>query len=716
MKKLRVLILLFCICLSLPLAWFVFRSHRSLEQEEISQFRYFAQTLFDEMERELAVLVREEEKRAVDEYNYYYTSPGSTGENIRSPLSYPVEKNYIVGYFQNNPDGSFHSPLSAEEKQTEDMADFLRLRHVNELFNAKRTSIADLFEMQPVPPAVSEKMIPQSPPKSRELAAGKKVKSLSEPPEKAVQEKKGFAERFLARAESKEQKVYLGEKEKRVEKITVTQALNLARQDQNVLRDESRQMKKDAGGRKNGFDKDRSDNDVQQGGEVLMSEGNAAEETDTARAENESAWPASSLSSRSAPSAGRKYEMRASPDAKTAAHAPFPPHSPSESDLHAEIDPMQSVFIDAENIFIFRRIVLGNQIFRQGFAISAKDFLEYLKNTHFSPHPLSRFSRLELKISDRKGRSSYLSAGVSASSPLFSLSHTFPRPFSFLRTTLTCSRIPPSPGRQTLNIMMGILAGVFFLGMFAIYRSAGAVAELSERRSRFVSSVTHELKTPLTNIRMYIEMLEQGIARSPEREQEYFRILGSESARLSRLINNILEFSKLEKKQVRLHLRKGNFEDVLHDVRQVFHEKLLREGFVLKTETAQVPDFYYDGEVMIQVLINLIENSMKFGKNSPRKEISLCLCSDEKQVHISVSDTGPGIPRHALKKVFDDFYRVDSALIRNTRGTGIGLAFVKKVVQAMGGRVMAANNEVAGCSVRISLPLHIAPEGETGGG
>jgi len=116
------------------------------------------------------------------------------------------------------------------------------------------------------------------------------------------------------------------------------------------------------------------------------------------------------------------------------------------------------------------------------------------------------------------------------------------------------------------------------------------------------------------------------------------------------------------------------------------------------------PVFTYDREVMIQVLINLLENSMKFGKESIKKEIGLCLEKKEKCVKIRIFDTGPGIPSHALKKVFEDFYRVDSTLTRTTPGTGIGLAFVKKFIMAAGGRVEAGNNEGPGCAITITLP------------
>ncbi|MCP4404226.1 MAG: HAMP domain-containing histidine kinase, partial [bacterium] len=221
----------------------------------------------------------------------------------------------------------------------------------------------------------------------------------------------------------------------------------------------------------------------------------------------------------------------------------------------------------------------------------------------------------------------------------------------------------------------------------------------------FVSSVTHELKTPLTNIRMYAEMLEQGIAPTREREEGYFRVIGSESQRLSRLIENVLDFSKLEKRQRRLHVQKSDFEDVLREVRTIMQEKLRQEGFTLTVERgADIPEFHYDREVMVQILLNLIDNSIKFGKPSPIREITLRLFSGKRYITISVSDTGPGIPRSALKKIFDDFYRGEHEVSRATRGTGIGLALVKKFSAALGGAVKAENNSGPGCTITISLP------------
>jgi signal transduction histidine kinase len=203
---------------------------------------------------------------------------------------------------------------------------------------------------------------------------------------------------------------------------------------------------------------------------------------------------------------------------------------------------------------------------------------------------------------------------------------------------------------------------------------------------------------------MYVEMLEQGIAPSRDREQEYFHVLGSESARLARLVDNVLEFSRLEKKQRRFSMQEGTFDDVVSQVQTIMQQKLREEGFVFTVEKGEVRPFKYDREVMVQVLINLIDNSIKFGKEAAEKKILMSVRSESEHTTITVSDTGPGIPPQAIGKVFDDFYRVDNSLTRTARGSGIGLALVKKLITTMGGTVVAVNNDGPGCRIVISFP------------
>ncbi|MEE9496872.1 MAG: hypothetical protein V3V39_10130, partial [Desulfobacterales bacterium] len=136
MKRLQILILIFCVTLSIPLGYFVLRTYRGLEQEEAATLSYFANTLFDEMEQALETLVQQEEGRAIDEYNFYMSPSGRYKEN-RSPLSSLPAQNYILGYFQNNPEGSFQTPLAQAGKSVAaDRKDAVtRLEHANRIFN-----------------------------------------------------------------------------------------------------------------------------------------------------------------------------------------------------------------------------------------------------------------------------------------------------------------------------------------------------------------------------------------------------------------------------------------------------------------------------------------------------------------------------------------------------------------------------------------------------
>ncbi len=148
----------------------------------------------------------------------------------------------------------------------------------------------------------------------------------------------------------------------------------------------------------------------------------------------------------------------------------------------------------------------------------------------------------------------------------------------------------------------------------------------------------------------------------------------------------------------------ADFDDVLAEVETLMGASLKQEGFAWKVDSRLSRPFRYDPEIMVQVLINLIENSVKFGKGLETKAITVRLRERGTRVVVEVSDTGPGIPRQDLKKVFNDFYRADNAVARAAGGTGIGLALVKRFVALSGGKVSAANNDGPGCTITIEFP------------
>ncbi|MBT7086061.1 MAG: HAMP domain-containing histidine kinase [Desulfobacterales bacterium] len=657
MKRLKLYILVFFVSISIPLAWFVLRTYQSLDQEEMAALRYFADTLFYEMEKELEYIVVKEEGRAVDEYNYYYSPTGNNNvKNTRSPLSDAPDILYILGYIQNNPDGSFHTPMVENLDNTPtDIKDIVsRLKNINNVFNIKRTVSYEREDTR-------EASIP---------------KSVSEKVQKLPEKKSSwFGEKYLDFSRSRKSKDKLGQEEKRVERVTKDQALNIS------------QYKMPTAPSQVMAAKDADEEVTATGNEYSgISDLNSYDKKVDAGKGND----------------GTNKDNYQTGYVKEEAKSIV---LPNKKDYQAELAPMQSVFITDDEVFIFRRVVINKRIYRQGFVLVVSKFMKYLVDSHFKDQPMARFAGLSLKANNRNSMIKDIHSGADNFKPKFILDRIFPHPFSFLQGTLACENVPRSEGRKTLNIMMIVTAFVILLGLYAIYRSASVEVELSERRQTFVSSVTHELKTPLTNIRMYIEMIEQGVARDMEREQEYFRIIGSESSRLSRLINNVLEFSKLEKNQRIFDLQEGDFNEVVKEVKDVMQEKIRQEGFIFKVNKKYTGVFKYDREVMIQVLINLIENSMKFGKGAPVRKITLTVMKERNSMKISLSDTGQGIPAFALQKVFGDFYRVDNSLTRTTGGTGIGLSLVKKFITSTGGSVHASNNNGAGCTITIALPV-----------
>ncbi len=643
MKKLTILIIVFFLSVSIPMAYLLLQTYHRLKQEEADELRYFADTLFNEMEEELSYVVIREERRAIDEYYDNNMAPpgqalSASGTSLPQTSGFP-QASYILCYLQNNPDGSFQTPFSGAGKlsQTEKEKLLLQMKSVNETLNLKWAK----------------------------ATAGDESRKISIPVKEEKIDTSRYAEKYLRLSRFRKQKDRLRHKKSRSEYVSLDQILNIAKLDRKIALERSLQEKKQKSERK-------TLNDL--------------------------------INERMGKSGSREKSTKPGVNESNAAGGGIPSVS-DRAMLLVQVDPVQSVFVDDSYVFIYRGILLNNQIYRQGVVIKIQEFLNHLINTYFVEQPMAAFTNLRLNVTDKTGKVASVQKGAHVQKANFAMSHNFSPPFSFLSANITCEHIPRSAARRTLDIMMVVLVSVLLMGLFAIYKSVRTVVDLSERRSGFVSSVTHELKTPLTTIRMYIEMLELGIARDHEREQEYLRILGSESSRLSRLINNVLEFSKLEKKQRRFDLREGTFEDVIDETRDVLDQKLQKEGFSLQVKMEHPVLFRYDREVMIQVMINLIENSLKFGRGAAIKEIIIRVWSEGKYMNISVSDTGPGIPRHALKKVFDNFYRVDNDLSRKTGGTGIGLALVKNYITSMGGSVAASNNAGSGCTVTIKLPL-----------
>lgn len=287
----------------------------------------------------------------------------------------------------------------------------------------------------------------------------------------------------------------------------------------------------------------------------------------------------------------------------------------------------------------------------------------------------------------------------------YTFSHRFAAPFDSVRTELRLRPLGEPDEGALLNQLGWALAAFIVAGLFAVYRmSAGQVA-FAERRSNFVSAVSHELKTPLTAIRMYGEMLQEGLVEDPGKQQEYYRTITSESERLTRLINNVLALSRIEQRQ-KLPLRAGDVRPVIREVVDVLRPHADREGFTLEVELHdEVPHALFEPDALRQVLFNLIDNALKYSHDARDKRVTVEVRrTGQGAVSVSVRDRGPGVPKDRLGHIFEPFYRVEQELTRKHQGTGIGLALVEGIARAMRAKA-SARLAHPGLEVRLELAV-----------
>jgi len=260
-----------------------------------------------------------------------------------------------------------------------------------------------------------------------------------------------------------------------------------------------------------------------------------------------------------------------------------------------------------------------------------------------------------------------------------------------------------------LNWISLILLLVMAVGFWLMYRLALSQLKLAEQQQNFVSAVSHELKTPLTSIRMYGEILQQGWA-SEEKKRTYYDYIYDESDRLSRLINNVLQLANLSRNQLEIELSAHTVAELIDTVRSKTATQIEHAGFELNINTAPEAvghSLLIDLDSFCQVIINLVDNAIKFSRNAEQQRIDIGCQLINNQLQFTIRDYGPGIAPDQLRRIFQLFYRSENELTRETAGTGIGLALVSQLVSAMNGEVDVVNVE-PGVEFRISFPFHPA--------
>ncbi len=253
------------------------------------------------------------------------------------------------------------------------------------------------------------------------------------------------------------------------------------------------------------------------------------------------------------------------------------------------------------------------------------------------------------------------------------------------------------------TVLIGSSFATIMLGVVFLLYATSKERKLNELKSEFIANVSHELKTPLSVVRMFGEMLLTNRVRTDAKKKEYLEIICRESERLTALIENVLDFSALERGKQKYDLRPGDLREVIGRAIETFRYRVEQHGVEVETRFAEsVPTVDIDEQSIVLAVINLLDNAVKYGD---RTAVEVHVVARPRWVEVRVRDHGPGIPEDSLRRVFDRFYR--GKRDASTRGSGIGLALVKHIAEAHGGRAWAENAKDGGAIVCFSVP---APE------
>lgn len=678
--RLRRWLIVFFLALAIPAGVLIAQAYSQLKWEAYHQHQVLAEELAARIDKSLADLIQAEELRSFSDYSFLVVA-GDPAANFvqRSPLSaYPPSSAIpgLLGYFQVDTQGLFSSPLLPQEasevatygitpgegqQRSERVGLIRRVLSENRLVQGGAPSPA--MSMAGSPAVVDER--------KRELSSTLRDSAYG------AQEREDAVSSQLAfdRLSRQQQSGKIQAKEKR-------QAENSGEQQMRV-----EDLKLDYRYRS-------------PAPQVVMEEA-VVNEVVSATLER-----------------GVRKERSALPELSPASQPAEPgvlkkavdaPAAIRIRTFESEIDPFEVSLLDSGHFVLFRKVWRDGQRYIQGALIEQQAFLQGVIQPVFRDSALATMSDLIVayhgnvfaSFNGRAGRG-YLSRSEELQGALLHQLR-LSAPLSDMELIFSIRQLPAGPGAAVVSALAVVMLLVLCIGFYLMYRLGVRQIELALQQQDFVSAVSHELKTPLTSIRMYGEMLREGWA-SEEKKHSYYDYIYDESERLSRLISNVLQLARMTRNDLPVNLKSVTVAELVDSIRSKVSSQVERAGFSLNVDCegrAAASSLQLDADYFSQVIINLVDNGLKFSAKAEKKIIDIaCAQQGDGSVVFSVRDYGPGIARDQMKKIFKLFYRSENELTRETLGTGIGLALVHQLVTAMGGKVDVVNR-LPGAEFRV---------------
>jgi len=362
-----------------------------------------------------------------------------------------------------------------------------------------------------------------------------------------------------------------------------------------------------------------------------------------------------------------------------------------------------------------RDVVAGNQVClalltaRSGAPVVAAFLrdVETLRRDVFETTLGTLESPTIIAVLDHEGRTVYSRAPIGDAQRLSSVAFRDALPDWRLAIYQSPGASPRQAVRRQVMLFtgaLGILVAVIVAGIVATWRLIRRETEMARLKSDFVANVSHDLRTPLSVIRMFGETLEMGRVTDEARRQEYYRVITREGERLSRLIDNVLDFSRIEGGRRTYDMAPTPVEPLVRSTLEAFAYPLAQQGFKVEVGVAaDLPDVVMAADAVGQALANLVDNVIKYSAGD--RAIAIDVRTADERLVIAVSDRGIGIAREEHARIFEKFYRVGRSDTQGRRGSGVGLALVRHVAESHGGDVTVESAPGQGSCFTLRLPL-----------
>ncbi|MCF6226480.1 MAG: HAMP domain-containing histidine kinase [Xanthomonadales bacterium] len=695
-KRVRRWLFVFFLAIAIPAALLIAQTYSQLKWESFHQQRGLAEELSQRIETRFSQLINAEEARPFTDYAFLNLAGDPDANFLQlSPIArYPVATEIpgLIGYFQLDAKGELSTPIVPI-----DISRFSSYGIDSDEQNARlelQTQIYQILSQNHLldnTPRPAEAAAPDSSSPDRQNTTAR----LAAEKEELVQRKPNFAKRSESVDKSNlYTQIAFDQLERKVPNKDKQDAFTRIDADDLELADNELDGRESR--RKQQFDAGLSKKKarIEFNSLPILAEEISATKEDTPQAESLASVPTSAAAS----AIGGDSQYYPGLKVRT---------------FESAIDPLVFSQLESGHFVLFRKVWRDGERTIQGLLIEQQSFLQALINTLFQQTGLSLASNLLVSyrgdnIEAYPGRSGDRYLGVSRDSAQFNGQALYRsrlnEPFAELELQFNINKLPPGPGAQVVVWLSIILMLILLVGFYLMYRLAARQIELARQQQDFVSAVSHELKTPLTSIRMYGEMLKQGWA-AEDKKPEYYNFIFDESERLSRLINNVLQLARMSRNEQQANVRQITVMELVSLLESKVSSQITRAGFQFKLECKADGTMSIDVDWFTQIILNLVDNALKFSADADNKTIDIsCQRLADNVIQFSIRDYGPGIEKQQMKSIFKLFYRSENETTRDTIGTGIGLALVQQMTQAMAGSIDVVNQQ-PGVEFRLTFPV-----------